>query len=218
MEAIDWGMTVYCQRRVSGLNINKLLLLNWIKAQTVFHLILIIPEKLSVNQRRTYQRRGIGNLIAVANPIATANPEYIRICPFKYQGDSHSLWYSIAYFTVDTSMFGVDPGKLRFNWESDSQTSNIVVEYPMWEGLLVSIDFLQQSLDRMWIVCDALKCLVICVCHNNGLHPMIVRGQKVRWAVSKTNVIGTYLPIRLSVHSWQGEPGRRGVKAHRAGL
>ena len=59
-----------------------------------------------------------------------------------------------------------------------------------------------------WIVCDALTRVVICVRHTNGLHPMIVRGQKVRWVVSKTNLIGTYVPIRLSVHSWQERPGR----------
>ena len=63
------------------------------------------------------------------------------------------------------------------------------------------------------MICDALKRLVICVRHTNRLHLMFVRGYKFRW-----RVIGTHVPIRLSVHSWQGEPGRRGVKAHRAGL
>ena len=69
-----------------------------------------------------------------------------------------------------------------------------------------------------WIVCDAVKRLVICVRHTNDLHSMIVRGQKVRWVVSKTNVIGTYLLIRLSVHSWHGKSGRQGVKSPREPL
>ena len=45
---------------------------------------------------------------------------------------------------------------------------------------------------------------------------MIVWGQRVGWVVSKTNVIETYVPICLSVHSWQGKPGHWEVKLRRA--